>query len=53
MHNILHRKMTTTNKGTTVDTSNIQPGELIHMDFAFYNVTYIYDFTSMLSVFCI
>ena len=29
-------KMTTTNKGKTVDISNLQTRELIHMDFAFY-----------------
>ena len=45
-------KMTTINKGATVDTSNLQPGELIHMKFAFYNVTYIRGFNSMLTVVC-
>ena len=44
--------MTTINKDTTVYTSNLQPGELIHMDFDFYNVTYIRGFTSMLTVVC-
>ena len=44
--------MTTTNKGTTVDTSNLQPGELVHMDFEFYKVTSIYGFTSILTVVC-
>ena len=29
------KKITTINKVTTVDTSNIQPGELVHMDFSF------------------
>ena len=42
----------TINKGTTVDTSKIQPGELVHTDFAFYNVTSILVFTSMLTVVC-
>ena len=28
-------KTTTPPKGTTIDTNNIQPGELIHMDFEF------------------
>ena len=45
-------KMTTTPKGTTVDTSNFQPGENFHMEFAFYNVTSIHGFTSMLTGFC-
>ena len=43
-------KMTTINKGTTVDTSNLQQGEVVHMGFAFYNVTSIYVFTSMITV---
>ena len=42
--------MTTLPKRTTVDTSNLQPGELIHMNFALYNVTYIRGFTYMLTV---
>ena len=45
-------KMTTINKGTTVNTINLQPGELMHMEFAFYNVTSIRGFTSMLTVVC-
>ena len=45
-------KMTTINKGTTVDTSNIQPGENFHMDFSFYNFSYIRGFTSILKVVC-
>ena len=44
--------MTTINKGISVDTSNLQLGELVHMDFAFYNVTYIHGFTSILTVVC-
>ena len=44
--------MTTINKGTTVDTSNLQPGELVHMGFAFYNVTYIRGLTFMITVVC-
>ena len=44
--------MTTTKKGTTVHTSKIQPGELVTMEFSFYNVTYIRGFTSMLTVVC-
>ena len=31
--------MMTINKGTKVDTSNLQLGELVHMDFVFYNIT--------------
>ena len=42
--------MTTLPKGTTVDTNNLQLGELIHVDFAFYYVTYIRMFTSMITV---
>ena len=42
--------MTTLPKETTVETSNLQPGELIHMDFVFYNVTPIRGLTSILTV---
>ena len=44
--------MTTTKKGKTVNTSKLQPGELFHMDFAFYNVNSIRGFTSMLTLVC-
>ena len=36
-------------KGTAVDTTNIQPGELISMDLPFYNVSSIRGFTSMIN----
>ena len=42
--------MKTFPKVATVYTTNFQPGELIHMDYALYNVTYIWGFTSMLTV---
>ena len=45
-------KMTTSPKRTTADTNNLQPGELIHIDFAFYNVTSIPGFTSISTVVC-
>ena len=45
-------KNTTLPKVTTVDTSNLLPGELIQIEFSFYNVTSIHVFTSMLTVFC-
>ena len=44
--------MTALTKETTVGTNNLQPGELIHMDFDLYNITSIGGFTSMLSVVC-
>ena len=44
--------MTTLTKLKTVDTIRIQPGELIHMDFSFYNVTSVHGFTSMITVVC-
>ena len=44
--------MKTPPKGTTVDTTNLQPVELIYMNFAFYNVTSIRGFTSMLTIVC-
>ena len=45
-------KITTINKGPTVDTSNLQTEEIIHVDFVFYNVTSIRGFTSMITVLC-
>ena len=44
--------MTTLHKNKTFDTTNLQPGELIHVYLAFYNVNYIWGFTSMLTVLC-
>ena len=44
--------MKTITKGTTVDTSNLQPGELVQMDFSFYNVISIHGFTSILTGVC-
>ena len=44
--------MTTLPKGKTVDTTNLQPVEIIHMDLEFYNVTSIRGFNSMLNVVC-
>ena len=44
--------MTTINKGGGVDTTNIQPVELVYMDFAFYNVNSILVITSMITVVC-
>ena len=37
-------------KGTTVDKTNLQPVELIHMDFAFYILTSVQVFASILAV---
>ena len=45
-------KITTINKDTSVDTSNLQPGELVHMDFTLYNVNNILVFTSILTLVC-
>ena len=44
--------MTTFPKGTTVETSNLQPGELIHVYFYFYNASSICGFNSMITVVC-
>ena len=46
------KKMTTFPECNTVDTTNLQPGEPIHMQFAFFNVTSIIGFTSILTVVC-
>ena len=45
-------KMTNSPKGTTFDITNLNPGELIHMDLDLYNVTSIRGFNSILTVVC-
>ena len=52
MYNIVNRKDENSPKVTTFDTNNLQSGEIIHMDFVFYNVTYIFGFTYMITVVC-
>ena len=37
-------------KGATFDTTNIWPGELLHMEFSIYIVNYIQGFTSVINV---
>ena len=44
--------MTTFPKLTTVDTNNLQPEELIHLDFSLYILNSIHVFTSMITVSC-
>ena len=44
--------MKTFPKGKTVDTTNLQQVELVHVDLYFYNVTSICGFTSILTVVC-
>ena len=44
--------MTDLTKGKTVDTTNLQPGEIIYIDFAFYNVTSTCGLTSILTDVC-
>ena len=44
--------MTTFPKVTKVETINLQRGELINMEFALYNVTYIRGLTSIITVVC-
>ena len=39
-------------KGTTGNTTNLQPRELIHMEFALYYVTSIQGFNYMLTIVC-
>ena len=45
-------KMTTFHKGKTFDTTNLQPVEIIFMDFAFYDVNSLLGFTSVITVIC-
>ena len=49
MHNLLKRKMTISPRGATVDKTNLQPGEILHLYFKFYNVTSIRDFTTIIT----
>ena len=49
---MLRRKITALPKYTIFDASNLQPGELIHIDFSFYNVNSIRGFTSVITVIC-
>ena len=44
--------MTDLTKGTTVDTTNLQPGKLLHMEFSFYNATSVNRFSSVFPVVC-
>ena len=44
--------MTTFPKGKIVDTTDIQPGALMHTEFAFYKVVSICGFTSKLTLVC-
>ena len=44
--------MTTFPKSTTVDTTILQPIELIYMDFSLYNLTSFLSFTSMITLLC-
>ena len=39
-------------EGTTVDTTHLQPGEILHTKFFFYNVTSTRGFNSILTVVC-
>ena len=52
MHCLLYRKMTIFLNGTIVDTNNLQPGELLHLEFGFYNITSIRGFTKITTVVC-
>ena len=39
-------------KGKKIDTTNLQPGEILYLDFAFYNITLICGCTNILTVVC-
>ena len=49
---VIYWKASTVNlpKGITIDTSNLRPGELIHMDFCFLEETSIRQFTCVLVI---
>ena len=44
--------MTILPKCTTVDATNLEPEEIIHMEFDLYSVVHIHGFTSMSTVVC-
>ena len=44
--------MKTFPRGTTIDTTKLQPGELIHIKFALYIVNSVRGFTAMLTALC-
>ena len=46
------QNMTTYPKGKSVETTNLQPGELIHMEFVSYNVTSLRVFPYIITVVC-
>ena len=45
-------KMTIYPKVATVDTTNLQLGDIFHLEFSFYNITTIFKFNSILTVVC-
>ena len=44
-------KLKTVNKGETLDTSKLEKGELLHIDFKFFEKTSIRGFTTILTIF--
>ena len=52
MHNMLYIKDDNFNQRQNSYTTNLQKWELIHMYFAFYNLTSIGEFTSMCNILC-
>ena len=52
MHSMFYIKSDDFTKDATVDTTNLTPEELLHMNFTFYNVTFIVGFTSILDAVC-
>ena len=52
MHRILQIKMTIFPIGTAVDTTHLQPGDILHLYLSFYNVTSIHGFTEIIVIVC-
>ena len=52
MHYLLYSKNDNFPKGETADTTNLYPGDLLHLVFEFYCVTSICVFTSMINGIC-
>ena len=49
---MLYRNIEAFPKGTTFDITNLQPGEIIHMDYFLYHINSIRGFTYIINVFC-
>ena len=52
IHYLPYRTIKIFHKDATVDTTNLQLGDIFHLEFSFYNITTIFKFNSILTVVC-